>query len=324
MKAVITTINPPSEAVKKLASLTDLIVVGDRKTPEGWHYEGVEYYPIERQNDFSISKLLPENHYCRKNIGYLLAMKSKAESILDIDDDTYPMANWIIRDETVEVEGSMHNGWFNVYKALSQENIWPRGFSLTHLGWGAKTNNIGKRRSSIQQGLVDGDPDVDAIWRLVLKKEHFFKKEKSIYLNPFSWCPFNSQCTLWFPRAYALLYLPVTVSFRMTDIWRSFIAQRCLWAMDDGVTFHSPSEFFQDRNKHDLLKDFEDEISGYLYNNKIIEVLGGINLLSGDENICKNLLTCYQSLADENIIAKSEIHSVVSWIEEYKNLIGNG
>jgi hypothetical protein len=80
-----------------------------------------------------------------------------------------------------------------------------------------------------------------------------------------SWCPFNSQSTWFFKKAFPLMYLPCSCKHsECTDIWRSFIGQRCLWEIGEGVTFHSPSEVYQDRNEHDLLKDFEDEIPGYL------------------------------------------------------------
>jgi len=32
-----------------------------------------------------------------------------------------------------------------------------------------------------------------------------------------------------------LMYLPIKASFRMTDIYRSFVAQRCLWELGEGV-----------------------------------------------------------------------------------------
>ena len=81
----------------------------------------------------------------------------------------------------------------------------------------------------IQQGLADGNPDVDAIFRLVLPLPMNFGRKPPIALCRGAWCPFNSQNTSWWPAAYPLLYLPAYCSFRMTDIWRSFVAQRICW-----------------------------------------------------------------------------------------------
>ena len=134
----------------------------------------------------------------------------------------------------------------------------------------------------IQQGLANGSPDVDAVWRLMFDREFDFDAGPSVFLGPGSWCPFNSQSTWWFRNAFALLYLPSLVSFRVTDIWRSFIAQRCLWELGSGVVFHAP-ESFQKRNIHNLLSDFEQEIPGYLNNNRIVSILEKTQLLGGPQ-----------------------------------------
>ena len=48
----------------------------------------------------------------------------------------------------------------------------------------------------------------------------------------------------------------------MTDIWRSFVAQRILQENDWAVLFHAPT-VSQERNEHDLMRDFADEVPGY-------------------------------------------------------------
>ena len=116
------------------------------------------------------------------------------------------------------------------------------------------------------------------------------------------------------------MYLPVTVSFRMTDIFGSFVAQRCLWELGEGVTFHSPSEVFQDRNEHDLLKDFEDEIPGYLNSDKIAKILEALVLKGGEDNIGENMVTCYEALANAGIIEQLEIRCLKQWIKLYENI----
>jgi len=313
---VITTINKPTKAIEKFYDIfgDNLIIVGDKKTPEDWYYKGLAVLKE------STAPYAPDNHYARKNIGYLIAMKNRAELIYDSDDDNYPNENWKIRDSQVEASLSIGEGWYNVYDLVSEEYIWPRGFSLRHLKDKPSCGMKKFRTSSIQQGLADGEPDVDAIWRLVINKQNKFLIDKSIYLQPNTWCPFNSQSTWFFPKAYPLMYLPITASFRMTDIWRSFIAQRCLWALGEGVTFHSPSEVFQDRNEHDLLKDFGDEIYGYLNNDAIVETLTNVELKDGEGYTCDNLLTCYQALVNKNILPIEEIISLKAWIKDYKSI----
>lgn len=318
MISVITTINYPTEAVKKIAELSELIVVGDIRTPKDWKIGPIE--PLY-STEFEINEFLPYSHYSRKNLGYLTAIYNKAKVIYDTDDDNVPNENWKERTVEVEASASMEGGWFNVYNVLSISNFWPRGFSLRHINKvSCAEGELKRSKSSIQQGLSNGEPDVDAIWRLILNKKNEFVVDWSIYLKPGAWCPFNSQSTWWFPKAYPLMYLPVTVSFRMTDIWRSFVAQRCLWEMGEGVTFHSPAEVFQDRNEHDLLKDFEQEIPGYLLNDKIVEILSGLTL-NGD--VFENLMACYKALENEQIVPMHEIRSVGAWIKDLQKIYEN-
>lgn len=317
MTSVITTINEPTEAVKKIANLTDLIVVGDRKTPHDWWCEDVYMFVNGVKSNLEVEKFLPFDHYSRKNIGYLAAIAEGAKVIYDTDDDNIPNENWKERTVEVEASESVGTGWYNVYNLLSERYIWPRGFSLRQLDKFASCGVTKKFTSSIQQGLADGEPDVDAIWRLVYGKSNHFENNKSIYLHSGTWCPFNSQSTWWFPKAYPLMYLPVTASFRMTDIWRSFVAQRCLWEMGEGVTFHSPAEVFQDRNKHDLLKDFEDEIPGYLKNDLIVETLQDLKL---NYDVFGNLIECYRALVKEGILPMQEIRSVRSWVKDIEKI----
>jgi hypothetical protein len=311
---VITTINPPTKAVERLHEKfgQNLIIVGDKKTPLHWNYEGVT--PIREPNRL----YAPDNHYARKNLGYLEAIRRGADLIYDTDDDNIPNENWFIRDECVDAFESEGDGWFNAYRAFSKENIWPRGFSLRHLrkpvSHGVFTyENI----SSIQQGLADGDPDVDAIWRLVLQKDIRFTDRMSVYLNPNAWCSFNSQSTWFFPKAFPLMYLPVCASFRMTDIYRSFVGQRCLWELGEGVTFHSPSEVFQDRNEHDLLKDFEQEVHGYLNIDKIVQILSSLPLMAGEDFVLENMIKCYRAIVSEGILPLEELDSLGKWITDY-------
>lgn len=318
---IITTINEPTNAVQKLYELfgNNLIIVGDLKTPKDWDYNGIS--PINEP-----SKLYaPNNHYARKNLGYLYAIKNGAKLIYDTDDDNIPNDSFVIRDSNVLSYNSFaSDGWFNVYKFFNIENLWPRGFPLKLIKkLSSYKEFIHSQNSSIQQGVSDGEPDIDAIARLVFNSDTTFKEDRSIYLENDTWCPFNSQSTWWFPKAFPLMYLPITASFRMTDIWRSFIAQRCLWEIGEGVTFHSPAEVYQKRNEHDLLKDFTDEISGYLNNESIVRILRNLELKKGVDYVGDNLLLCYKELVNNGIFQQEELNSVSEWINDYEKITRN-
>lgn len=59
------------------------------------------------------------------------------------------------------------NGVKNPYVHFGQPKIWPRGYPLEYIG--APNNDMytacEMKRPIVQQGLVNGDPDVDAIYR---------------------------------------------------------------------------------------------------------------------------------------------------------------
>lgn len=172
----------------------------------------------------------------------------------------------------------------------------------------------------IQQGLADENPDVDALYRLTLPLPLTFEKNDNVALGNDSICPFNSQNTTWFKEAFPLMYLPSHCSFRMTDIWRSFIAQRIAWTCGWPILFHE-STVWQERNDHDLMKDFEDEISGYVNNLKIVETLNALNLKNGVENIPENLIACYEKMIDLQLVDKKEMVLIEAWLTDIKKFI---
>jgi hypothetical protein len=69
-----------------------IIIVGDRKTPADFDLPGADYLSVERQHDLfgELASIIPLNHYARKNLGYLYAMRQGAELIAETDDDNIP------------------------------------------------------------------------------------------------------------------------------------------------------------------------------------------------------------------------------------------
>jgi len=268
--AVLTTIQRPTRSVWRLSEQinahgAELVVAGDRKGPDEFAVPGANFLSLSDQleSGFALAVKLPVGHYARKNIGYLWAIERGAECIYETDDDNAPNASWQPRSRTTLARPCPPRPWANVYRMFSEEHIWPRGFPLDRVVDGAThvlddTEVPGWFDAPIQQGLANGSPDVDAIWRLTLDRHFQFADRPSVSLPAGTWCPFNSQSTWWWRPAFPLLYLPSYCSFRMTDIWRSFVAQRCLWELGYGLVFHA-AEVDQERNEHNLMRDFEDE-----------------------------------------------------------------
>jgi hypothetical protein len=331
--SVVTTINEPTSQMVRLSEvhqshkLGDIIIIGDLKGPKSYDLLQTKLINIEHQDRLyrNISQLIPKNHYARKNIGYLIAMNMHASCIYETDDDNRPSNLWKPRSLVVEKCKRLDHAekWTNIYKYFTTEKIWPRGLPLDRINTDEpkSTTNREKIYAPIQQGLVDNSPDVDAIWRLTENRIFYFDPERrdSICIPKGIWCPFNTQSTWWWPDAFALMYIPSFCSFRMCDIWKSFIAQRCLWELNYELIFH-PSEVIQDRNWHDLNKDFLDEIPGYINNQRIIDILEKITLKPGAENVLHNLYACYEALVENNILPSKEMSIVEEWCKEISQL----
>ncbi len=330
MKAVVTTIAEPTESLKKLAerllNISSVIIVGDAKGPERFELPGTEFYSLEIQKrlPFESVKVIPENHYSRKNIGYLIAMQQGERSIYETDDDNAPNQFWNLREKNIKAIIANNAKWINVYRHFTGEHIWPRGFPLEKVNdpgtFPINNGILNDLVAPVQQGLADISPDVDAVWRLTLDREFYFERKENIALPAGTWCPFNTQNTWWWDEALPLLYLPVYCSFRMTDIWKSLIAQRCLWEMDYNVVFY-PADVIQHRNMHNLMKDFEAEIPGYTLNTKIAGILSGTKLLSGQDNVLRNLIVCYETLISHSVFPDDENIPLKAWVKDVESLV---
>lgn len=318
---VITTVNKPTRAVLEYSEIASrmgwrLLIVGDAKTPDEFQNTDCIFLSVETQKKFcaTLANLIPLNHYCRKNIGYLYAIENGAEWIFDTDDDNIPLENFaesLIAKRRAKCVS--HDGFVNVYKYFSDESIWPRGLPLTSIAQcGEVIGETAERHFPVQQFLADKDPDVDAIYRLVINREvQFQKTAQAVYLTPGTWSPFNSQATLIHRQYFRALYLPCFVPFRMTDIWRSLVAQKILWASGDGVVFLAPN-VVQERNPHDYFKDFQDEILGYLHNQMISGILA--REVDTSKSSAELLLSCHSAIQQVvGVVEPKELSVVKQW-----------
>jgi hypothetical protein len=331
--AVLTTIQPPTASVRLLANHLgavggSMIVVGDQKGPAEYPLDHTTFLDLRQQleGSFGLSRLLPTGHYARKNIGYLEAIRRGAECIYETDDDNAPAGNWqvpgcILSSARVVMESRLQ--WVNVYRYFTEQPIWPRGLPLDEINEPVpETEVFAGIRAPVQQCLVNRAPDVDAIWRLVNGQRFQFDHGMPVVLESGNWCPFNTQNTWWWPQAYPLLYLPSYCSFRMCDIWKSFVAQRCLWAMGNSVAFCA-ADAVQDRNVHSLMRDFADEIPGYMNNRRIAEILTDVPLVCGGDAAI-NLRICYQALVDNEILPAKEMSLLEAWLSDLQSLRTGG
>lgn len=323
---VVTTINHPTKAVIDIQARTETLdaafyVIGDSKSPADFSLPGSRYMDLaaQRASGFRFAELCPVKHYARKNVGYLAAMRDGAMVIIETDDDNIPRDSfWTERSRTQQAPLVQAPGWCNVYAYYAEQPIWPRGLPLDRIAdQPAAYDTLVSSLSDcpIQQGLADENPDVDAIYRLVLPLPVNFRADRTVVLGSGAWCPFNSQNTTFWRDAFPLLYLPYHCSFRMTDIWRSFIAQRILWENDWRLQFHS-STVYQERNEHNLMHDFADEVPGYLNNERIRLTLEDLPMKRGVDAITDNLRLAYQALIDIGVVGADEMPLLSAWLDD--------
>ena len=321
--SIITTINDLQDTFvsKFLDDGYKCIIVGDKKTNAGSdaNIPGVTYIPAECSTFSDLSEALPFNHYCRKNLGYLHAIQGGVKTILDTDDDNFPISNiydWRSLNQSVASSSDIPN----ILKHFSTKHIWSRGYPLELVNDDIDTiihcaNEDEINRVGVIQSLVNGDPDVDAIFRLTSRefnRDFTFDDSKCIIMSPGTYSQGNTQSTLWInPVIFHLLYIPVTVSFRFCDILKMYVAQRCMW--EYGLNFAVTSPFFnQSRNAHDYMKDLESETSMY---NCLLRLLRDIlpNVkLRGDVD---DLVRVYECLYKNGIVTSQEIDTVKLYIK---------
>lgn len=327
---VVTSINAPNAILREIAAGAvrtgcEFIVVGDTKSPSDFALEGCRFLSVEaqRKTGLRFAEDCPTRHYARKNIGYLLAASEGTDLIIETDDDNFPREAFFgARSRKIEATIAPNSGWLNVYRYFTDANIWPRGLPLDRISAPlAPFEGLPVRTVDcpIQQGLADENPDVDAVYRLILPLPQNFRTDRRIALGQGAWCPFNSQNTAWWPDAFPLLYLPAYCSFRMTDIWRSFVAQRIAWENGWHILFHEPT-VWQDRNEHNLMRDFADEIPGYLHNERICRTLEDLPLNGGVGNIPQNLVRCYEALVSLEVIGAEELPLIAAWIADLEHI----
>src|SRR5262245_29403434 len=149
---VITTIHAPSAPVRKhcaegMRKGYDVVVVGDSKTPETSYRElarstpNLRFLGLSEQTALAshLAQLVAHDHYARKNLGYLFAMREGYQVIAETDDDTEPYEHWGPRSMELDDGMVVHvrpspstppPAFFNVYRCYSRTGVWPRGFPL--------------------------------------------------------------------------------------------------------------------------------------------------------------------------------------------------
>jgi len=241
--------------------------------------------------------------------------------IIDTDDDNIPKPDWgfpqLVGDyQTVAPD----QGFVNIYQWYTNQKIWPRGLPLELIRTDFNLAALSTKRDcnvGVWQGLADDDPDVDAIYRLTSDEICTFDAGDPVVLSKGTVCPFNSQNTAIRKELFALLYLPTSVTFRFTDILRGLVAQPIMWAAGYELGF-TQATVVQERNPHNLMKDFVSEIPMFLRGQDVVSIVSETIDTHGD--IESNLLRAYRALENEKIVTGDEIATLEAWLEDLQKI----
>jgi len=323
----------------------NFIVIGDKKTPsevalfcrelqKTYGYE-VFYYGIQEQlellKDFpALLEYLPFNSIQRRNIGLLQAYRLGSEVIITIDDDNFLIegqdfigSHSIIMEEKEFDCISSSSGWFNVCEMLKDENDLPfyhRGFPLGKR-WLQSQIRREKRRGKIvvNAGLWLDDPDIDALTRINLPikaKQMSQEYGKGIALGSDTWSPFNSQNTA-LRREVIPAYFLSPVIGRYDDIWASYIVKRIANQLGHYIHFGLPL-VRQQRNPHNLWKDFDQERLGMETTDMFVETLNNLKLTGKNYQEC--FAEIWEGLRQNSFSPGNFVEGLEVWSDTFKKL----
>ena len=225
---------------------------------------------VQEEKYKDLSDAIGWNCIQRRSIGFIEAYRMGAELLATVDDDNIPYPQWgenVVVGSEVEVECFVsNNGYFDPLSITNAPHLWHRGYPIEHVQTKNSVKSLGKvkRKVLVQADLWDGDPDIDAMARIVFRPNVTFeRKEFFCSRNP---SPFNSQNTF-IDRSIIPHYMMLPHIGRMDDIWAAYIVEK---QFPDSVVY-APASVLQARNVHNLVTDLEKEMIGYKNTLKFIE-----------------------------------------------------
>ena len=295
---------------------------------------------------YRIVRLLPWHHFGRKNVGYLYAMQHGARVILDIDDYNVLLAPPPVGvlHEARQPELLPQQLWdlgkgapplYNPYPPFELQHAvvnatsphwmpsWPRGFPLNHVQDASTRPLFSAVRAApapvhVVQLLADGDPDVDAIFRLTRPLPASFARKREAALLPLdTFSPMNAQACLFSRRAFWALLLPVTVHGRVSDIWRSFMFTKLMQGTGQLRAFAS-NYVLQERNVHTLLADLQAEEPLYERAGGLVSGLRRLRLNSS--SLSEAMLELAVALYEVGVVEALDVQLTWAWVADLHSL----
>jgi len=292
-----------------------VVVAGDRKTPpeaKTWSQElaathGVELVFLDCDDQVSYLRRFPElgdhlpwNSIQRRNVAILLAYERCCEPIVTIDDDNFLLEPDFIGGHSIAGRRTelpaftSDTGWLNVCRELEEAHGVPfyhRGFPPGERWKDCQIEEqVVHGKVVVNAGLWLGDPDVDALQRLVYPIEATrYLRDGNFALGPGTWSPFNSQNTALAREVIPGYFLSPLIG-RYDDIWAAYVVCRVAEHLGHLIAFGRPV-VRQDRNPHDYWKDLNLEREPMRVTDAFCRALRGIDLRGSDYGMCLREIT---------------------------------
>ena len=289
---------------------------------------------------------IPYKHFARKNIGYLYAIQHGAKLLFDFDDDNLlpidPNTGDVfppLSDEQFLTGARMVVNGPNVFNhhslmGATVHNSWARGFPLQVIQDNTTQGDIIfdnftlnlMESVAVMQFCANGNPDIDAVHRLVHPLPMTFESSNtpdvvvgsspvstkgSIVVPTHSFAPYNAQATVHTYKALWALLLPFTVPGRVSDIWRGYFAEALFRDLGLSVTFLPPA-IVQDRNEHHYLADMQAELDLYFKAGKLLDHLSAWH--SPSKNIPERMEELWIDLYERGYIEINDVKVVQLWL----------
>lgn len=334
---VMPTIHVPTvlEWYREIVPDMTFFVVGDEQTPHDdvravvRTIGNAEYYSVEDQRALGheCCDLLNWRHPGRRSIGFLEAVKAGADIVVTADDDNMALdADYF--QEFERLVGSVHNGieatspklWVDAAWFL-QPSVHHRGFphQLWHPFEPPVLQTVVGARIGVAAGLWLGDPDIDAVTRIVTQPTAMTASpvaDAGFTVDPACYSPFNSQNTA-FIRDLLPVMLMLTPYGRFDDIWCSYLAERVMrnhgWAVRYGTPY-----VWQQRSEHSLMRDLGVELEGMEATLRFTKVLEDADLPG--KSVLDDTARLYEIFADTEFKRVCELGR--AWIRDCERVLG--
>jgi Reversibly glycosylated polypeptide len=322
---------------REIAPEIEFFVIGDVQAPDEQIREFLKtvqparYYSAEDQRKlgYECCDLLAWRHPGRRSIGLLEAVKAGADIIVHADDDNtaiehshFQYFERLVGSIFTGLEASSDTGWVDAGWFL-QPSVHHRGFphQLWHPFSPPEVGSVREARIGVAAGLWLGDPDIDAVTRIVNRPTCMTASpvaDSGFVVDRKCYSPFNSQNT-----AFARELLPAMVMLtsygRFDDIWCSYIACRVM--RDHGWVVHygKPYVWQQRLGGRDkrLMKDLADEVYGMTTTLQFTRILDDMSLPG--TSLIEDVAHIHEKLAATEFAKASALGA--AWVRDVERVL---